>query len=283
MSYYTNRIDEKMVGKRRTSKLKKQLAATQKELADTKVYHSAAQDQIKKLNRREYRDATSPVPKDKAFHHYLSKDREDFGGKVRKLKSGEVAPALPGKRGKDQLQVRKKDATARGSDTQQATGKGSKAMRRMANKVSPREIFMKTIKNKLPQDTWGFTEAVYNSYVDLASIICEMQTRQGKGRLLRPGEKPSRGKVFRSKKGERTTVSVSPTHLTGAYGDNDTNPERVRARMKANVAKDNAQAPRQGTVASKKAKRYKRLHQRANAGDMKALELLRRAEMSGND
>lgn len=283
MSYYTNRIDEKMVGKRRTSKLKKQLAATQKELADTKVYHSAAQDQIKKLNRREYRDATSPVPKDKAFHHYLSKDREDFGGKVRKLKSGEVAPALPGKRGKDQLQVRKKDATAIGSDTQQATGKGSKAMRRMANKVSPREIFMKTIKNKLPQDTWGFTEAVYNSYVDLASIICEMQTRQGKGRLLRPGEKSSPGKVFRGREGERTTVTEKPTHLTGAYGDNDKDPGRVRARIKQNIAMQNPQEPRKGTVASKKAKRYKRLHQRANAGDKKAMELLRRAEMSGND
>jgi hypothetical protein len=283
MSYYTNRIDEKMVGKRKTSKLKKQLAATQKELADTKVYHSAAQDQIKKLNRREHRDATSPVPKERAFHHYLSKDREDFGGKARKLKSGEVPPVSPGKRGENQSQVRKVDATVRGSNTQQATGKGSKAMRRMANKVSPREIFMKTIKNKLPQDTWGFTEAVYNSYVDLASIICEMQTRQGKGRLLRPGEKPSRGKVFRSKEGERTTVTEKPTHLTGAYGDSDKDPGRVRARIKKNIAMQNPQEPRKGTVASKKAKRYKRLHQRANAGDKKAMELLRRAEMSGND
>jgi len=82
----------------------------------------------------------------------------------------------------------------------------------------------------------GIKEAIYNSFVDMAYVICENQTRVGKGRLIRPGEASAPGKVFRRGRkgvpGDRTTVTVSPTHLTGAYGDNDTNPERVRARIK---------------------------------------------------
>jgi len=254
MSYYLNRIDEKFVKRRTTSKSAKEIAALKQELVNKQVQASTLKDQ----KRRKFRDATSPVPKEKAYIHFS--DKSDLSKKgSRKLKSGEPQP----RNVSQETRMSKTDATARGANTQQATGSGNKAKRRMKD--------------------MGITEAIYNSFVDIAYVICEMQTRQGKGRLLRPGEKPSRGKVFRSKEGERTTVTEKPTHLTGAYGDNDKDPGRVRARIQQNIAMQNPQEPREGTVASKKAKRYKRLHQRANAGDKKAMELLRRAEMSGND
>jgi len=124
-----------------------------------------------------------------------------------------------------------------------------------------------SIKNKLPQDTWGLTEAIYNSYVDLAYVICEMQTREGKGRSLKSGEGSSPGKVFRGRDGERTTVTEKPIHLTGAYGDNDKDPGRVKARMQKNVAMQNPQDPRPGDTELKLKKRFRRLGRKATASD----------------
>lgn len=147
-------------------------------------------------------------------------------------------------------------------------------------------------KDRDKNDDKELTEAIYNSFVDMAYVLIENQTRRGKGRLKRPNEGPASGKVTRKpsiptrEKGvprQRTTVAVGATHLTGAYGDNDKNPERVRARMRANMAKDNAMDARPGAVADKTKRHYAKLHKRANAGDAKAKELLRRAEMSGND
>ena len=263
MSYYTNRIDEKLVGKRRTSKLKKQLAATQKELANTKIYHSAAQDVINKLNRREDRDAPSNKPREKSYISFHSPNRDDLGGKLRKIKSGEVIPVGNYSVG-DRSRLRKMDATVRGSDTQQATGSGNRARRRMK--------------------AMGIIEAIYNSFVDMAYVICENQTRVGKGRLIRPAEASAPGKVFRRGRkgvpGDRTTVVVKPTHLTGPYGDNDKDPERVRARIQGNINKDNPTASTR-TPGQRLAKHYKGLHKRAEKGDKRALALLNRAHDQG--
>lgn len=267
MSYYINRIDEKLVGRRRTSKLKKQLAATQKELANTKIYHSAAQDQIKKLNRQEDKNSPSNKPRERSYIAFHTSNRDDLGGKTRKMKSGEVSPVRNYSVG-DNSKLRKADATVRGSNTQVATGKGSKAMRRMANNVSPREIYMKTIRRNLPQDIWGFTEAVYNSYVDLAYLI------ETKLRKTRPGEPATRvrGKFYRTD---------SPAGI--GYRRSETG-ELERYRLdKSREGLRSQEGYSNRPVSQRVAKHYRKLHKKANAGDKKAKELLRRAEMSGND
>jgi len=240
MSYYLNRIDEKLVRRRTTSAKDKKIADLEQQLAKQSVQTPTSQGQ----GRRSVRDATkSPVPKDRAYIHTSDKTGPPRG-EERRFRSGERNPFGNVPSG---IRVAKKDATARGMDTQQATGSGNRAKRRMRS--------------------MGITEAIYNSFVDIAYLI------EAKLRKTRPGEPATRvrGKFYRAD---------SPGRIGYRRVDGELKPYRVN---KSREGLRSQEGYTKRPVASKVAAYYKRLHQKANAGDKKALELLRRAEMSGND
>ena len=127
-----------------------------------------------------------------------------------------------------------------------ATGSGNRAKRRM-----------------------GLAEALYNALCDLGDLISEAYRKPKSGEKVK-----GRGPV---------KLGDMPLFLRGTSGYEGRDPMRAKARMKKNIAMQNAPEARKGTVVSKTRKHYAKLHKRANAGDAKAKELLRRAEMSDTD
>lgn len=132
-----------------------------------------------------------------------------------------------------------------------------------------RKAFRVDASTKHNSNNTRLTEALYNSFVDLAYVILEDARKPRSGERTR-GRGPSR-------------ITDLPLHLRGKFGSEDRDPNKARERMKKNIAMQNAPEARKGTVASKTKKHYAKLHKRANAGDAKAKELLRRAEMSDTD
>jgi hypothetical protein len=170
-------------------------------------------------------------------------------GDARKLKSGERSPMgnVPrDSEGRSSLRVVKR---AGGVMADVATGSGNRAERR---------------KRRM-----GITEALYNALCDLGDLISEAYRKPKSGEKVK-----GRGPV---------KLGDMPLFLRGTSGYEGRDPMRAKARMKKNIAMQDAPAARKGTVASKAKKHYAKLHKRANAGDIKAKELLRRAEMSDTD
>ena len=124
-------------------------------------------------------------------------------------------------------------------------------------------------KDRDNDDDKKLTEALYNSFVNLAYVIVE------------DGYKPKSGQ--RLKRRGKVKFTDSPRYLRGKFGSEDRDPDKARERMKKNIALQDAPEARKGTVASKTKKHYAKLHKKADAGDAKAKELLRRAEMSDTD
>ena len=113
----------------------------------------------------------------------------------------------------------------------------------------------------------NITEAIYNSFVDLAYIICELR-KQKSGE---PGSRV-RGKFYVPD--QRSSLPPRRDPQTGKLY----RPSASRLGIRS----QEADRPREGDTELKLKKHYKRLHKKANAGDKKAMELLRRAEMSDN-